>query len=91
MIDALCCFLKIGINAKFVIRYELLLVARDQWEPGALDLHHNAVALKESVIIGVEIYCVFDYLVGGNRFRLCERIARAGNQIVNVIRVGLLA
>ncbi len=49
------------------------------------------MALKEGVIIGVEIYSVFDDLVSGNRLRLCERIARAGNQIVNVIRVGLLA
>ena len=49
MIDALSSFLKIGIGAEFVIRQKLLRIAGDQWEPGALDLHHDAMAFLECV------------------------------------------
>ena len=49
MIDALDGFLKISVRAQLVIRHELLRIARDQREPGALNLHHDAVAFAERV------------------------------------------
>src|ERR1700687_4556639 len=49
VIDALGGFTKISIAAQLVIRHELLRVARHQREPGALDLHHDAMASLERV------------------------------------------
>src|SRR6266704_3790440 len=49
VIDALGCFLKVSISAQLVVGQILLRVACDQREPGALDLHHDAMALLESV------------------------------------------
>jgi len=36
-------------QCQLIVRHELLRVARDQRKPGALDLHHDAVALLERV------------------------------------------
>src|SRR5437016_14251130 len=49
VIDALSRLLKIIVDAQLVIRHELLWAARDQREPGALNLDHDAVALLERV------------------------------------------
>ena len=49
VIDTFSRFLKICIRTQLVIRHELLRVARDQREPGALHLYNDAVAFLEGV------------------------------------------
>ena len=50
--------------------HKRLWVAIIEREPTALDLHHDSVALKEGVVVGVQIDFVFNDLVCWNWFRL---------------------
>src|SRR5262249_48898824 len=51
----LACNLKVGVLRFEDVGHELLWVAIDEWEPGALDLHHDLVPLAETMMVPVQV------------------------------------
>src|SRR6187402_185938 len=67
--------LKIGILCEEDIRHELLRIAVDEREPGALHLDHDPVSFLEHVVVGRESDLVMLYRIRRNRLRLFKTIA----------------
>src|SRR5438067_290243 len=62
--DALPGDLEVGVLRLEDVRHILLRVAVDQWEPGALHLHHDLVPLAETVVVAVQVDGVLRHLTG---------------------------
>ena len=62
-IDALRCDLEIFCLCLEDIGHKLLRIAVDEWEPCALDLNADSVALQEDMVRGVKIDTVLHYAV----------------------------
>src|SRR5438445_10631401 len=73
----LCGFLIVGFFGFENVGHELLRIAVDDGKPCALHLHHDAVALLEDVIRGMEIDDERRYLSGNDGLGLFERFAEA--------------
>src|SRR6266567_1560988 len=78
--DSLGGRLKIRFLYQENVRDKLLRIPVVQREPGALNLDHDAMALKERVIVCMKVNRVFNDLLCGNGLRLYERIAEAAAQ-----------
>src|SRR5262249_28086266 len=59
------------------IRYESLGIAINDGKPGALDLHHEAMAFPENMVLGVEVDGIFLDFVWDDGFGLFEAFAEA--------------
>src|ERR1043165_2578399 len=68
--DFLRCRLKVSVSRLENVRYKLLRVSIDNRKPGALHLHHNTVALLESMFVGRKSDLVLINRVCDERFGL---------------------
>src|SRR5215467_10921587 len=68
--DVLCRRLKIAFFRKKDVVNKLLGITIVKGKPTALDLQHDAVALQKTVVVAMQINCVFINLIGRDRLRL---------------------
>src|SRR5579864_5396618 len=71
-VDALPRPLEITVLGLKNVGHIFLRVAVDQREPGAVDLHHDAVAFPEAVMVPVQVDGVFVHFFGDDRLGLLE-------------------
>jgi len=69
MVHALRRLLKIGFGCVVNVD-ELLRVAVHEWKPRALNLHHDAMALQEDMVMIAQRHVPFRRLVESERLRL---------------------
>ena len=80
-VDALSGFCEVGLGGLVDAGDEFLWVAIDEWKPGGLDLHHDAMALQEDVIAIAQRNLPFCGFVGFQRSGMFEtlQVAAAEN------------
>jgi len=61
--DALCRRLKITLFRKKDVVNKLLGITIVKGKPTALDFQHNAVALQRTVVVAMQINCVFIHMI----------------------------
>ena len=74
MIHPLGSLLKIRVRPLFIVRHKLLWIARDEREPGALNLHHDPVAAAKGMIDVWQFKIERRWLVGSERLGFFEAV-----------------
>ena len=76
MVDSLSSSTVVGAFCHEDVWNVLLGVSVDDWEPGALNLNHDAMPWKKRMPRGVKINLISDWLVAFHRARFCQTVAK---------------